>query len=220
MEKCIIAAVAEDGAIGKGNALLWHLKDDLKYFKEVTMGCPVIMGRRTYESIGRPLPGRRNIVVSGTMSRTSSPVKSSARPAETGGSSARPADVTVSSSRPADVIGGQGNPSDVTVTSGTSVETAVSSGTTVEVVGSLEEAYDLCADAPRCFVIGGAQLYSEAVATADRLFLTRIRAAAPDADRFFPPIDAAEWSLESASEPHTDPATGLSFTFEVLSRRR
>ena len=169
MEKCIIAAVAEDGAIGKDNGLLWHLKDDLKYFKTVTMGCPVIMGRRTFESIGRPLPGRRNIVVSGTMSKVAFPVKSS--------------------------------------------------GNHFEVAGSLGEAYGLAADAPRCFVIGGAQLYSEAIGTADRLFLTRIRAAAPDADRFFPPIDAAEWSLESASEPHTDPATGLSFTFEVLSRR-
>ena len=64
MEKCIIAAVAEDGAIGKDNALLWHLPEDLKYFKATTMGCPVIMGRRTFESIGRPLPGRLNIVIS------------------------------------------------------------------------------------------------------------------------------------------------------------
>ena len=67
MEKCIIAAVAEDGAIGKDNALLWHLPEDLKYFKATTMGCPVIMGRRTFESIGRPLPGRLNIVISKTL---------------------------------------------------------------------------------------------------------------------------------------------------------
>ena len=60
----IIAAVAEDGAIGRENSLLWHISEDLKYFKRVTMGHPVIMGRKTFESIGRPLPGRKNIVVS------------------------------------------------------------------------------------------------------------------------------------------------------------
>ena len=60
----IIVAVAENGAIGRKNELLWHIAEDLKYFKRVTMGHPVIMGRKTFESIGRPLPGRRNIVVS------------------------------------------------------------------------------------------------------------------------------------------------------------
>lgn len=60
----IIVAVAEDNAIGLDNKLLWHISEDLKYFKRITTGHPVIMGRRTFESIGRPLPGRRNIVVS------------------------------------------------------------------------------------------------------------------------------------------------------------
>ena len=59
----IIVAVAANNAIGRGNRLLWHLPQDLKYFKEVTTGHPVVMGRKTYESIGRPLPGRRNIVL-------------------------------------------------------------------------------------------------------------------------------------------------------------
>lgn len=60
----VIAAVADGGAIGRENSLLWHISEDLKYFKKVTMGHPVIMGRKTFESIGRPLPGRKNIVVS------------------------------------------------------------------------------------------------------------------------------------------------------------
>ena len=60
----IIAAVADNGAIGRDNALLWHLPADLAHFKRVTVGHPVIMGRRTWESLGRPLPGRRNLVVS------------------------------------------------------------------------------------------------------------------------------------------------------------
>lgn len=59
----IIVAVAENGVIGRGNDLPWRLPGDLKYFKRVTMGKPIIMGRRTWESIGRPLPGRRNIVI-------------------------------------------------------------------------------------------------------------------------------------------------------------
>jgi len=64
MEKCLIVAVADNGAIGKNNDLLWHIREDLKFFKRTTMGCPVIMGRRTFESIGRALPGRLNVVIS------------------------------------------------------------------------------------------------------------------------------------------------------------
>ncbi|MGM9794058.1 MAG: dihydrofolate reductase, partial [Candidatus Cryptobacteroides sp.] len=63
MEKIMIAAVADDLAIGRDNALLWHISADMKYFRRTTMGCPVIMGFRTWESIGRPLPGRLNIVI-------------------------------------------------------------------------------------------------------------------------------------------------------------
>ena len=63
MEKCLIAAIADDYALGKDNDLLWHLSEDLKYFKRLTSGHPVIMGRKTYESIGRPLPKRLNIVL-------------------------------------------------------------------------------------------------------------------------------------------------------------
>lgn len=64
MKKCIIAAVADNGAIGVRGGMPWHISEDLKYFKRVTMGCPVIMGRTTFESLGKPLPGRLNIVLS------------------------------------------------------------------------------------------------------------------------------------------------------------
>ena len=60
----LIVACDQSGAIGKEGALPWHLSDDLKFFKKTTMGAPVVMGRKTYESIGKPLPGRTNIVVS------------------------------------------------------------------------------------------------------------------------------------------------------------
>lgn len=59
----VIVAAADNGVIGRNNALPWHLPEDLRYFRRVTMGKPVVMGRRTFESIGRPLPGRTNIVI-------------------------------------------------------------------------------------------------------------------------------------------------------------
>ncbi|MHB1667537.1 MAG: dihydrofolate reductase [Thiomonas sp.] len=60
----IIAAVAHNQVIGRGHALIWHLPADLAHFKRVTLGHPILMGRKTWESIGRPLPGRRNVVIS------------------------------------------------------------------------------------------------------------------------------------------------------------
>ena len=59
----LVVAVAENGVIGRGNQLPWRIKSDLKFFKSVTMGKPVVMGRKTYASIGKPLPGRTNIVI-------------------------------------------------------------------------------------------------------------------------------------------------------------
>ena len=67
----MIVATAQDRAIGRGGTMPWHLKADLQYFKRITMGCPVIMGRTTFESIGRPLPGRQNIV----LTRRSEPIE-------------------------------------------------------------------------------------------------------------------------------------------------
>jgi dihydrofolate reductase len=64
LEIAFVVAMTRTGVMGKNNALPWHLPEDLKHFKKVTMGNPIVMGRKTYESIGRPLPGRRNIVLS------------------------------------------------------------------------------------------------------------------------------------------------------------
>ncbi|MEM9257472.1 MAG: dihydrofolate reductase [Pseudomonadota bacterium] len=64
MRLALIVASSENGVIGRGNALPWRIPEDLQYFKRVTMGKPVVMGRKTFESIGRPLPGRSNIVIS------------------------------------------------------------------------------------------------------------------------------------------------------------
>lgn len=59
----MIVAMAKNRVIGKDNAMLWHIREDFKHFKETTMGHPIIMGRKTWESIGRPLPGRKNVVI-------------------------------------------------------------------------------------------------------------------------------------------------------------
>ena len=64
MRISLVVAVAENGVIGRGNALPWHLPADLKFFKRVTLGHPILMGRATYQAIGRPLPGRLNLVLS------------------------------------------------------------------------------------------------------------------------------------------------------------
>ena len=69
MTICLIVAASENDVIGKNNKLPWHLPNDLRYFRTVTNGHTVIMGRKTYESIGKPLPGRRNIVISTTVKR-------------------------------------------------------------------------------------------------------------------------------------------------------
>lgn len=63
MKLCLIVAVSRNGVIGRDNQLPWHLPEDLKFFKSVTMGKPILMGRKTFDSIGRPLPGRTNIVI-------------------------------------------------------------------------------------------------------------------------------------------------------------
>lgn len=60
----LVVAMAENRVIGRGNALPWKISEDLRFFKKITMGKPIIMGRKTYQSIGRPLPGRTNIVIS------------------------------------------------------------------------------------------------------------------------------------------------------------
>lgn len=132
----LIAAVARNGAIGRENGLPWRLPGDLQFFKRITLGRPVVMGRVTFESIGRPLPGRDNIVI------TRNPAWSSPG-------------VRVASSLPA------------------ALETARS------LKGS--------ARADELMVIGGAQIYAQALPLASRLYLTEVDAEV-EGDAFFPEI--------------------------------
>jgi dihydrofolate reductase len=155
----LIAAVARNGAIGKDNALLWRLPEDLKFFKRTTLGCPVIMGRKTWESIGRPLPGRRNIVVTRNRDWRSEGA---------------------------------------------------------EVFHDLADALAATVGEPKVFVIGGGELYAQALPLADELVLTEIDADF-EGDTFFPQWDQQAFE-ETSREEHVSDA-GWAYHFVVRRRR-
>lgn len=166
MSKPVLALIAAHGhnrVIGIDNRMPWHLPEDMKFFRETTRGKPVIMGRKTWESLPdafRPLPGRLNIVVSRNAAYQ--------------------------------VAGGS-------------------------VVGSLPEALDAAGDAEIAFVIGGAELYRQALPLADRLILTEIDQGYVG-DAFFPAFSASEWA-EASRSPQVS-STGLPFAFVTYERQR
>lgn len=158
----LIAALAENRVIGRGNRLPWRLPDDLKHFKALTMGKPIIMGRKTWESLPGVLPGRRHIVVS----------RNPAFRAE-------------------------------------GAETAVSLDDALRRAGPVAEA----------FVVGGGELYRQALPRVDRMYLTLV-SAAPEGDAYFPEFAGGDWQ-EIASEPHpADERHPFAFRFVTLERRR
>jgi dihydrofolate reductase len=152
----LIAAVARNRVIGNDNQLLWHIPEDMRHFRETTRGKPVIMGRKTWESLPdsfRPLPGRLNIVVS----------RNRAYRAEG-----------------------------------------------AELAASLDEAVTKAGAATEIFVIGGAELYRQAMPIAGKLYITEINADFTG-DSVFPEIDVAKWQ-ERSREPHRG-KSGLEFSF-------
>lgn len=160
---CIIAAVAADGAIGIQGDMPFHISADLKRFKQLTMGHPLVMGRRTFESLpGGALPGRRNIVITR-------------------------------------------NPS--------------FSAPGAERAASLTDAIAMCADAERIMIIGGGQVYREAMPLATSMHLTHILAEAPGADTFFPEVNPAEWDAVTTSETASDPRSGAEYRFVDYTRK-
>lgn len=156
----LILARARNGVIGAKGGLPWRLPEDLAFFKRTTMGHPIVMGRKTWESIGRPLPGRRSIVVT------------------------RDPDFTASGA---------------------------------EVVHSLAEAIACCRTADEIFVIGGAQLYADALPRADRLLLTEIHADF-DGDTLLPAPAPDLW--EEASRESHPPVGNRAFAFDFVDYRR
>jgi dihydrofolate reductase len=136
MQLSLIVAYALNGVIGRDNALPWKLPSDLAHFKRTTLGHPVIMGRKTWESLGRPLPGRRNIVVT------------------------RDPDYLAPGAECAD---------------------------------SLAQAIEYLKDVKQAFVIGGAQLYQEALPFAHEIIATEVLENI-DGDAFFAPLDKDHWT--------------------------
>jgi dihydrofolate reductase len=133
----LIAALNQERAIGAGNRLPWHFPEDLRLFREITRGQPVVLGRLTYESIGRLLPGRMNVIVSR---------QSSFR-----------------------------------------VEGAVTADSLAGAILEARRGLTLAGSArPEVFVLGGGQIYREALPAADRLYLTRLECPVEKADAFFP----------------------------------
>ena len=165
MELVLVVARARNGVIGNKGAMPWHLSADLRRFKAITVGKPVIMGRKTFESIGKPLPGRHNIVL-------------------TRDAGWRADGVTV--------------------------------------VPNLAEAIAAAGLDPRAradaiMVIGGAQIYAEALPSAARVEVTEIDAA-PEGDTFMPAFDPARWQ-EVAREAHPAEGEAPGFAFVTLVRR-
>ena len=155
----IIAAIAQNGVIDDKNALLWHISEDMRFFKRTTSGHPVIMGRKTYESLGRPLPNRTNVVISRT---------------------------------PREIEG-------------------------CTVVNSLEEAIALFPKEEEVFIIGGAQIYAEALKCADRIYLTRVERDY-EGDASFPEVDWSQWHL--VDEQHHDRGEEYEGAFSFLTYDR
>jgi dihydrofolate reductase len=159
MELVLVVARARNGVIGNAGALPWHIPADLKHFKRLTVGKPVIMGRKTFESIGKPLPGRHNIVL--------------------------------------------------TRDTGWHAEG-------VTVVPNLAEAIAAAGLDPRAradaiMVIGGAQIYAEALPSATRIEVTEIDAA-PEGDTVMPAFDPARWhEIGRETHPAADETPGYSF---------
>ena len=212
MEKSLIVAVADNLAIGRKNALLWNLPGDMKYFRQQTTGNAVIMGWMTFQSIGRPLPRRHNIVIS------LFPWPDA------------PAEVTVVGSleeafaaaeiSPLAPLGrNDNNPTfgrkdfNPTLALKDHNPTFGRKDNDPSVISSEVEI------SPKAFVIGGAYTYAEAVEVVDTMYITHVHDAPEDADAFFPAIDPAIWAEESRSELQTDPVTGITYEFVVYRRR-
>ena len=156
----IIVSFASNGVIVDNNSLLWHISEDLRNFKRITSGHPVIMGRKTFESLGRPLPNRTNVVVS----------------------------------RTATAIDG------------------------CRVAASLDEAIAMFSADEEAFIIGGAQIYAQALDAADKIYITRV-GRDYEGDTSFPEWDATRWRLTSREEFPRGEKYPYPFAFEEYVRK-
>lgn len=163
----LVVAVAENGVIGRGDELPWHISGDLKRFRAITWGKPILMGRRTFQSIGRPLPGRTSIVIT----------------------------------RDAGFTGPEG------VIVVPSLAAALAEGRA--------EAARLGVD--EMAVVGGAQIYAQAMPLAQKLRLTQVHAQ-PSGDVYFPPFDPADWRETYREGPLKGDKDEFAFSFVDYER--
>jgi dihydrofolate reductase len=166
MEIVLVAAVAENGVIGRAGGLPWRLKSDLQHFRALTTGKPIVMGRRTWASLARPLPHRTNIVVTRDPAFT-----------------ARGAVVAASLAAALEVARGDA----------------------------------LRRNVDAVMVIGGGDIYAQAMPLATRLEITRVHAR-PDGEAIFPAIDAALWRETARRECPPGPGDEASFTYLSYTR--
>ncbi|TXS93944.1 dihydrofolate reductase [Parahaliea maris] len=164
----VIVAVASNGVLGRDNELPWHLPKDLAYFKRTTLGKPIVMGRKTFESIGRPLPGRFNIVVS------------------------RNPDFAAA---------------------GTAVVDSLEAGLSLARERAAEDGVG------EVMVIGGAQLYAEALPQADRLYVTEVHAEV-EGDACLPPVDWSAWRELSRDHHNACDSNPFDYSFVVFEREQ
>lgn len=160
MKISLIVAMDQNGVIGKDNDLPWRLSSDLKHFKAITMGKPIVMGRKTHESIGRPLPGRENIIVT------------------------RNPDYKIE-------------------------------GCTV--VNSLDVLKNYCHEHDELMIMGGAELYKQAIKKASRLYLTEVHADV-EGDTYFPDFNRDEWQEIERQDFKTDEKNEYDYSFVILER--
>ncbi|MFZ8933699.1 MAG: dihydrofolate reductase, partial [Bacteriovoracaceae bacterium] len=159
----IVVGIGNNREIGLGNKLLWHLSEDLKRFKKITMGHHMIMGRKTFESIGKALPGRTTIVISRN---------------------------------------------NIELPEG------------VLLANSLDNAINMAKDRDETevMIVGGAQIYSQAVDRADKIYLSRVDFSG-EADTYFPPFEHLQWDVEN-SEEHPAYNGQHAWKFEELKRNK
>ncbi|MCC0026994.1 MAG: dihydrofolate reductase [Zhengella sp.] len=175
----IIVAAALNNVIGRDGAMPWHLSSDLKRFKALTMGCPIIMGRKTFESIGKPLPGRLNIVVTRDFDWEADGALRVA-----------------------------------------SLETALelASANVDSACRQAEDRGEAPPDLDIC-VIGGGEIYAQAMERADTIHLTRVLADV-EGDTVFPPLAVGDWALVATEDIPAGPADSHPTRYEVWTRNR
>lgn len=185
-----IVAIAKNNAIGKDNDMIWHLPDDLKHFKRTTLGKPILMGRKSYESLGKPLPGRPNIVVSRSYSEL-------------------PKNNPSSVYKDMEAVGSE----PPKINTGPFLYPSIEEG--INAMRDMGE--EMGAD--EVFITGGGQIYKETLPYTQRLYVT-ILDRDYEADIFFPQINWDEWNITSEEKRPADPTKDRpSFTFFTLDRK-